>query len=106
VIDYLQLIKQEKLCIFDVPKEHVTYEICLESVKLNGMLLYYVPSMLKTLELCKIAVSQFGCVIYDVPSHLQTNEICKIALQYGLGNFKYIKSPSQEIIDLYNLLSI
>jgi hypothetical protein len=128
--DYLSLIKQNEIYLYDIPIKFQTYDICLEAVKQYGWSLEYVPGELRTLEICSIAFNHSPDMIYHIPRKIrtyemyliavrqnifqfefvsiihQTDELCKIALQYDLDNFQYIKNPSEEIINLYNLLSI
>jgi hypothetical protein len=86
--------------------EHlITYELCLHSIYRDPSMIKFVPKQFLTEELCEKTIKQNAFHLSFVPEHFQI-KLQKYALQQDIDNFKYIKNPSQEIIDLHNLLSI
>jgi hypothetical protein len=87
-------------------EEERTPELCLEAVKQDGWALKFVPIHLMTEEICLIAIKEDCESLFFIPEKFQTNEICKIAIEEDFYYYKYIKNPTQEIINLYNLLTL
>jgi hypothetical protein len=116
-IDYLSLIKSEEIFLWEIPKKYRTYEVCIEAFNKEIMSLIHIPKEYITYKMCLNAIQHNKLLslaskwyseplINAIPEHLQTNELCKLIIQQNPNNFKYIKNPSQEIINLYNILSI
>jgi hypothetical protein len=78
----------------------------LKAVESDLIYIWQMTDEIKTKEICLAAVKKYPDNIVYVPEELQTDELCKIAICKKPRSFKYIKNPSQNIINLYNLLSI
>lgn len=94
--------KTSKLCNFAitqdpkslkyVPEILITYDMCLNAVKICQLdsILKYIPYKYKTYEICKIACGnsgKFGSInaIKYVPYNLITYELCEISIKYTNG---------------------
>jgi hypothetical protein len=89
-----------------VPEEFKTQKLCIEAVKQKPHALQYVPKELKTPELCLLAIKQHAYCMQHIPEELKTEEMFEMAVKQNLKYFSQIKNPSQNIINLYELLTL
>ncbi len=70
-IVYNYLIKNNKHILRYIPENKRTYDICINSISMNGLMLEYVPENMKTYEICKTAVIQNGRCLLFVPNNIK-----------------------------------
>ncbi len=58
--DYLEMLKNGRIYLKQIPEEERTEEICLEAVTEDGLDLEYVPEEMRTEEVCLEAVTENG----------------------------------------------
>jgi len=73
---HIEGIKLGVICLSNVSKKHLNYEICLEAVKNNGNYLKDIPEQFKTYELCLEAVKNNGNYLKYVPEEHKIYELC------------------------------
>lgn len=105
--DWLQGIKENKFRFWEVPEEHKTPELCLETVK-RGTHLYSIPLIHRTYELCLEAVKHknsldYICLFY-VPEEHRTYEMCFEAAKNGDTLFYVLEEHRKEIQNLTDRL--
>ena len=86
----LEAVKQNGLALRFVPEEFKTSEICLEAVKEKGWVLEYVPKELRTPEICLEAVKQDGLALQFVPNEFITLEMCLEAVKEKGHALEYV----------------
>jgi hypothetical protein len=89
-----------------IPKKFITYEMCLGFIKQGARILEHIPKELMTEELCSEAIKNSLFSLQFLPEEFQTNELCFNSIKRDVRCFKYIKNPSQEVIDFYELMKI
>lgn len=73
-----------------VPQELRTPEFLKEVVENNTLYLFEVPKTELTQEICEIAVSKNESALVYVPHGMQTFEMCREAVRRGGGNIEYV----------------
>lgn len=94
----LEAVRVDSDSLAYVPKEHLTYELCLTAAhKLFS--LQAVPKEFLTEELCTAAVEHSGLAFRDVPQEIITYKLCMLAINHG-SDYAYqaIKRCPREMI--------
>lgn len=60
----------------------------------------------KTYDLCLKCVKEDGEALQFVPKKFRTDEICIEALKQNIKAFEYIKNPSEQVLNFYNLYNL
>jgi len=56
----------------DVPKKHLSYDMCLRAVQNSGWAFEFVPVEFRDEQMCLLAVKNVGAMLEHVPEHLKT----------------------------------
>lgn len=75
-----EMIKNEKIHIYEIPIQYLNYEIKLFSVNYNGYALKDITYEERTEEMCLLAVKNFDYALRYVPRRLRNEEMCMNAL--------------------------
>lgn len=88
-------IKKSAYSILSIPDEHITEELSMLAVSVNGLVLKYVKDEYKTDDVCNSAIMQNGNAIEFVPN--PTDEQYKVAIEVTPYAIQFMKKPSLEL---------
>jgi len=95
----LRVVSKYSVRINLLPKEYLTYELCLASIKTSNNV-RFIPLELLTEELCLTACKTHACNIMFIPPSKQTYEIAELVLENK--DFDLLKHIFVDLLD-YNL---
>lgn len=90
--------------LFDIPNKLISYKMCLEEVKKNGMVLQFVPQHLITQKLCLEAIKQSSRAFQFVPEKFKTLEM--YLYKNKINNVIQENESSMDIIDIITPIAI
>lgn len=73
-----------------IPKQMITYEMCMRSVCNAFESLEFVPKRFKTLEICMKAVESWGLALEFVPKQFKSYEMCMKAIETDGESLQFV----------------
>jgi hypothetical protein len=90
------MIMKSPTSIRRMPRERLTYDLCLRAVSCSGSLLQYVPNEIKDQKLCDIACSSVPSAIKYTPHEFKNIQIAMKHQLRGKNTLKYMRKKIQE----------